>query len=89
MQMMIVFVYLFLFPILFVSTTTSSNLIIENIKSINGLAKSKLKQPRTRSTIPQSLTLLMNFKNDGTTSFQIMQGINYYRLYIHLSFFIQ
>lgn len=32
------------------------------------------KQARNRATVPQSLTLLMNFKNDGTTSFQIMQG---------------
>jgi hypothetical protein len=33
-----------------------------------------VKQSRNRASVPQSLTLLMNFKNDGTTSFQIMQG---------------
>jgi len=65
-MMMIVFVYLFLSQIVFVSTnqlteTSSSN-------------QSKIKQSRNRATVPQSLTLLMNFKDDGTTSFQIMQG---------------
>ena len=32
------------------------------------------RQTRNRANVPQSLTLLMNFKKDGTTSFQIMQG---------------
>lgn len=64
--MMIVFAYLFFSQIVFVSTnqlteTSSSN-------------QSKVKQSRNRATVPQSLTLLMNFKDDGTTSFQIMQG---------------
>jgi hypothetical protein len=66
MMMMIVFAYLFFSQIVFVSTnqlteTSSSN-------------QSKVKQSRNRATVPQSLTLLMNFKDDGTTSFQIMQG---------------
>ena len=38
------------------------------------MSDSKLRQGRNRASVPQSLTLLMNFKNDGTTSFQIMQG---------------
>jgi len=32
------------------------------------------KQGRKNVNVPQSLTLLMNFKNDGSTSFQIIQG---------------
>lgn len=32
------------------------------------------KHSRNRPNVPQSLTILMNFKNDGSTSFQIMQG---------------
>jgi hypothetical protein len=64
MMMMILFIYLFLFQILFVST----NELIESNDT------STLKQIRNRATVPQSLTLLMNFKDDGTTSFQIMQG---------------
>ena len=32
------------------------------------------RQVRNRAGVPQSLTLLMNFRNDGTTSFQIMEG---------------
>jgi hypothetical protein len=57
-----IFIYLFLFQILFRSIGSSIS---------NDLAE---KQTRNRATIPQSLTILMNFKNDGSTSFQIMQG---------------
>ena len=38
------------------------------------LAPSPGKPFQSRANVPQSLTLLMNFKNDGTTLFQIMHG---------------
>ncbi len=64
--MMIVFAYLFFSQIVFVSTN--------QLTEISSSNQSKIKQSRNRATVPQSLTLLMNFKDDGTTSFQIMQG---------------
>jgi hypothetical protein len=80
--MMIVVIYLLLFQISFVFTnqwteTSFFNFIStinDDLKIDKGIAESKIKQGRNRAWVPQSLTLLMNFKNDGTTSFQIMQG---------------
>jgi hypothetical protein len=80
--MMIVVIYLLLFQISFVFTnqwteTSFFNFIStinDDLKIDKGIAESKIKQGRNRAGVPQSLTLLMNFKNDGTTSFQIMQG---------------
>jgi len=58
---MMLFIYWFLLEILFISTNQFTD-------------QRSLKQTRKAPTAPQSLTLLMNFKDDGTTSFQIMQG---------------
>ncbi|UJR30770.1 hypothetical protein I4U23_018290 [Adineta vaga] len=74
--MMTTIIYLLLFQIV----SICANELIEDpipnnfIKSESTLIESKLRQSRNRASVPQSLTLLMNFKNDGTTSFQIMQG---------------
>jgi hypothetical protein len=46
----------------------------ETIKPLSRIIELTNRQPRNRASVPQSLTLLMNFKTDGTTSFQIMQG---------------
>lgn len=81
--MILLFIYIYLLRISFVftnqlnepsasSTELSSN---ENIRDIDDdIATAIMKQARNRASVPQSLTLLMNFKDDGTTSFQIMQG---------------
>lgn len=53
------------------------NIFIIQILFLSTVLSNDSKQTRNRATVPQSLTLLMNFKNDGTTSFQIMQGINF------------
>lgn len=60
-MMMTILIYLLLFQILSLAEAVGSTAI-------------KQRQTRNRATVPQSLTLLMNFKNDGSTSFQIMQG---------------
>lgn len=44
------------------------------LRPITGLVDPKSKKGQSRAGVPQSLTLLMNFKTDGTTSFQILQG---------------
>ncbi|CAF1145043.1 unnamed protein product [Rotaria sordida] len=82
MMMVNVFIYLFLFQISFVLTnqiseTSSSSLTLvssENVKYANNTTKLRVGHNRNRANVPQSLTLLMNFKDDGTTSFKIMQG---------------
>lgn len=81
-MMMIVFIYLYLFQISFVCTNQLTEANFYNLVSvssedeqlINDITISKVKQGRNRVGGPQSLTLLMNFKDDGTTSFQILQG---------------
>jgi hypothetical protein len=73
--MMNVLVYLSLLQISFVlSEGNSSSLLSIASKEGISIAQSNVKQGRNRASGPQSLTLLMNFKDDGTTSFQIMQG---------------
>lgn len=63
---MILILYLFLSQIL--TKVHSSNPLLASSDVTN------VKQSRKGGGGHQSLTLLMNFKNDGTTSFQIMQG---------------
>lgn len=63
---MIVIIYLF-FSQIFIEVNSLNHLLAPN-----DLTNSK--QGRKAVSAHQSLTLLMNFKNDGTTSFQIMQG---------------
>ena len=65
--------------ILLIIMTTMKRIFIYLLLFLSGvmmkdLIPMKSRQTRNRATVPQSLTLLMNFKNDGTTSFQIMQG---------------
>ncbi|CAF1328665.1 unnamed protein product, partial [Adineta steineri] len=67
--MMSTMIFLFLIQFVFISANE-----LTEINSASTTNQSKLKQSRNRASVPQSLTLLMNFKNDGTTSFQIMQG---------------
>lgn len=80
--MLIGLIYLFLLPIELALSNEDFSLIVRD-----DLTVSKVKQSRNRANVPQSLTLLMNFKDDGTTSFQIMQGwllINRNRLIISI-----
>jgi hypothetical protein len=73
--MMIILIYLFLFQISFVITNELfSSSVSSGLNEVATLTQAKLIQARNRANVPQSLTLLMNFKDDGTTSFQIMQG---------------
>ncbi|CAF1030215.1 unnamed protein product [Rotaria sp. Silwood1] len=44
------------------------------VNSDNSIVESKLKEKQNRASVPQSLALLMNFKDDGTMSLQIIQG---------------
>jgi len=102
-MMMIVFIYLFLFQISFVFTnqlteaSSSSHISVssEDVTPIYDINISKVKQAQNRAGVPQSLTLLMNFKDDGTTSFQIMQGKfisfnwNNYSNFVLLVFFVK
>ncbi|UJR15822.1 hypothetical protein I4U23_002751 [Adineta vaga] len=72
-------IYLFLFQIDFIVSNQGLSTIFpivvrEDVISLNDVTQSRIKQSRNRASVPQSLTLLMNFKDDGTTSFQIMQG---------------
>jgi hypothetical protein len=70
-MMMIVFIYLFVFQISFVST---NQLTKASSFSHISVSSEDVKQAQNRAGVPQSLTLLMNFKDDGTTSFEIMHG---------------
>ena len=45
-----------------------------SMMTTTSLVPSPGKPFQSRANVPQSLTLLMNFKNDGTTLFQIMHG---------------
>ena len=82
MIVIIAFVYLFLSQSSFVFSnqlieTDFSSLISvmsESIKSTGNISGSNVIQVQNRANVPQPLTLLMNFRDDGTTSFQIMQG---------------
>ncbi|CAF3374975.1 unnamed protein product [Rotaria socialis] len=77
MVMMFVFNLLFLFQISFVfanQITHENSTGLQLVSNANNLNKSIVQQGRNRAGVPQSLTLLMNFRDDGTTSFQIMQG---------------
>lgn len=47
---------------------------LDRSTTMTNFVPSKVKPIQSRNNVPQSLTLLMNFKNDGTTQFQIMQG---------------
>ncbi|CAF1066966.1 unnamed protein product [Adineta ricciae] len=67
--MLIVLIYLFLLSIELALSNQNFPLAVRDDQTV-----SKVKQTRNRPSVPQSLTLLMNFKDDGTTSFQIMQG---------------
>lgn len=81
-MIIIVFIHLILFQFSFALTDElveqiSSNLISLSNDYVNDLSVNNrvmLPQGRNRANVPQSLTLLMNFRDDGTTSFQIMQG---------------
>ena len=79
-MMVIVYIYLFLLPFVLtnqLSEDSSSNLIAvsnTDVQLATDVETTKVKQTRNRASVPQSLTLLMNFKDDGTTSFKIMQG---------------
>ncbi|CAF0997110.1 unnamed protein product [Rotaria magnacalcarata] len=68
--MMMKLIYLFLFGICLVSTSSLTNIIDADDSTI----RENLQQSRNRPNVPQSLTLLMDFKDDGTTSLQIIQG---------------
>ncbi|CAF1413452.1 unnamed protein product [Adineta steineri] len=74
--MIFIFIYLFVFIKQLNEVSSSSLLSIpsEIRNPSDDINISDVKQARNRANVPQSLTLLMNFRDDGTTSFQIMQG---------------
>ena len=83
-MMRTVFLSLLLFRLSVAFTDDLIEMSMSNLIALSGqlgrstlttsLVPSKGKPIHSRANVPQSLTLLMNFKNDGTTQFQIMQG---------------